>query len=226
MSLPLSDTTPSALQKLLTWMSPAFPVGAFAWSAGLESAIAERAVIDSATLQNWISGTLAHGGLLTDAILLAHAHRAAADPAQLSGLADLCLALAPARERHAETLTIGGSFVLAATAWPSDVYARLPPSCPYPIAVGAIAAAHGIGLDAALLGYLTAAVHSQISVAVRLVPLGQSDGLEVMAALEAQIALLAGTAATAGLADLGAIAYAADIAQMRHETLERRIFRS
>jgi len=258
-------TDPAALQKLLTWLSPAFPVGAFAWSAGLESAIAEKAVTDSVALQNWLSGSLAHGGIKTDAILLAQAWKvvdgatplptsptrgevqigdvakivphAPADTLPLVGragegvstladLADLAIALTPARERFAETTITGDSFALAAKAWPSEIYARLPQPCPYPIAVGAIAAAHGIGLDETLLGFLTAAVHGQISVAVRLVPLGQSDGLKVMAALEPAIAARAKAAAKAGLADLGAVAYATDIAQMRHETLEPRIFRS
>ena len=86
-------TEPAALQKLVTWLSPAFPVGAFAWSAGLETAIADRRVTDSERLQNWIDGALAHGGIRTDAILLAHAHRAFADQAGLQELADLSLAI-------------------------------------------------------------------------------------------------------------------------------------
>ena len=214
-------TEPAALQKLLTWLSPAFPVGAFAWSAGLESAIADRTLTDSIALQNWLEGVLAHGGLKTDAILLAHAWRGEPD---LQDLADLAIALTPARERFAETTITGDNFAIAAKAWPADL--TLPQPCPYPIAVGATARAHDIALMDALLAYLTAAVHSQISVAVRLVPLGQSDGLKVMAALEPHVATLARTAATATLADLGSIAYATDIAQMRHETLEPRIFRS
>ena len=216
-------TTPAALQKLMTWLSPAFPVGAFAWSAGLESAIAESRVTDSQSLQNWLEGTLAHGGLKTDAILLAQAWRIE-ELAALADLADLAIALTPALERHTETTTTGESFAAAMKAWPVEV--ALPTRCPYPIAVGAIAAAHEIGLDDTLLAFLTAAVHAQISVAVRLVPLGQTDGLRVMAALEPRVAALARTAATATLADLGGIAYATDIAQMRHETLEPRIFRS
>lgn len=259
-------TEPAALQKLLTWLSPAFPVGAFAWSAGLETAIAERSVTDSQSLQNWLKGALAHGGIRSDAIILAQAHRAVGtpsptgrgsagasgttgsfpqdgtsplagedgrgdaismDPAErLRDLAELCLALAPAAERHAETTLTGDAFAIAARAWPTDIHARLPRPCPYPVAVGALAAAHGIDLSATLLGYLTAAVHSQVSVAVRLVPLGQTGGLEVMAALEPRVAALARAAATATLADIGGIAYAADIAQMRHETLEPRLFRS
>ncbi|MDR3474028.1 MAG: urease accessory protein UreF [Devosia sp.] len=219
-------TGPAALQRLLTWLSPAFPVGAFAWSAGLETAIAGRTVSDSASLRNWLQGSLAHGGIRTDAIFLAHAFRAAADPAGLGELAELYLALTPAAERRAETLTTGEAFSIAARAWPSEVFSRLPEPCPYPIVVGAAAAAQQIPLTDGLIGFLTAAVHGQVSVAVRLVPLGQTAGLQVMAALEPAVAALAEFAASATLADLGAIAYAADIAQMRHETLEPRIFRS
>lgn len=259
----------AALQKLLTWLSPAFPVGAFAWSAGLESAIADGTLTDSAALQNWLEGALGHGGLRTDAIFLAQAWKlvqaaspsptlpargrvsagevgsegapgligtsplageagrggaAPTDQSALTDLADLAIALTPARERLAETTITGDNFALAAKAWPLDL--TLPQPCPYPIAVGAIAKAHGLALEDTLLAFLTASVHSQISVAVRLVPLGQTDGLRVMVALEPRVAALAKTAATATLADLGSIAYATDIAQMRHETLEPKVFRS
>jgi urease accessory protein len=214
------------LQKLLTWLSPAFPVGAFAWSAGLESAIIAGTVQDRATTQAWIEGVLAHGSLRTDAILFAHAHRAADDPAVLRDLADLCLALTPARERHDETTITGAAFAAAVRAWPTPVLANLPSPCPYPIAVGAIAAGHAIALDAALLAWLTSSIHSQVSVAVRLIPIGQSDGLAIMAALEPAIASSAALCQHAALDDIGAVAYAADIAQMSHETLTTRIFRS
>ena len=214
------------LQKLLTWLSPAFPVGAFAWSAGLEAAIVAGTVHDRATTEAWIVGLLHHGGIRTDAILFAHAHRAATDPAALRDLADLCLALTPARERHDETTITGAAFATAAKAWPTPVLANLPAPCPYPIAVGAIAAGHAIDLAAALLAWLTATVHGQVSVAVRLVPIGQSDGLAIMAALETPIAAMATLCQHATLDDIGAVAYAADIAQMAHETLTTRIFRS
>ena len=213
------------LQKLLTWLSPAFPVGAFAWSAGLETAIVDRRILDRVTTQAWIEANLAHGSLRTDAILLAHAHKAP-DAAALADLADLCLALTPARERHDETTITGDAFASAARAWPSPIYAALPQPCPYPIAVGAIAAAHGIALPATLLAFLTAAIHAQVSVAVRLVPIGQTDGLAIMAALEPIILARAELCQHAALDDIGGIAYAADIAQMHHETLPTRIFRS
>ena len=216
----------AALQRLLIWMSPAFPVGSFAWSQGLETAIGDGRVKLAGELTDWIGGSLAHGGLRTDAIILAHAHRGAGDGRTLQELADLSFALTAASERQMEMALTGEAFATAARAWPSDVFARLPESCPYPVAVGAIAAAQGIGLGDLLLGYLTAAVHAQVSVAVRLVPLGQTAGLQVMAGLEVAIADLAQAAARASLDDIGGIAYAADIAQMRHETIGTRVFRS
>jgi urease accessory protein len=219
-------TSTAALQRLLTWLSPAFPVGTFAWSQGLETAIADGRVTNAASLKDWIGGSLTHGALKTDAILLAHAYRGEADAELLAELADLGLSLAAASERHFETSLTGETFGIAARAWPSDVFARLPQPCPYPVAVGAIAGAQEIGLSETLIGYLTASVHSQVSVAVRLVPLGQTAGLQVMAGIEATVATLAETAASAALDDIGGIAYAADIAQMRHETIGTRVFRS
>ena len=215
-----------ALQRLLTWLSPAFPVGSFAWSQGLETAIGDARVTDAASLRDWIGGALAHGGLRTDAIILAAAHRAHNDANTLQEIADLALALTTASERQLETTLTGEAFANAARAWPSDVFARLPVPCPYPVAVGAIAAAQGLELGDVLTGYLTAAGQAQVSVAVRLVPLGQTGGLQVIAGLEAEVAGLVATAAKAGLDDIGGIAYAADIAQMRHETIAVRVFRS
>lgn len=214
------------LQKLLTWLSPAFPVGAFAWSAGLETAIARRKVTDRETAQDWIAGALNHGSLKTDAILMAQAHSGHDAPEHLAELADLCLALSPARERHAETVLTGNAFVLASAAWPTDKPQALPRPCPYPVAVGALAGAHGIERRATIIAFLTATVHAQVSVAVRLVPIGQTDGLSIMAALEPDIAALAELCGNAALDDIGSVAYGADIAQMQHETLPTRIFRS
>jgi urease accessory protein len=216
----------AGLQRLLTWLSPAFPVGTFAWSQGLETAIGDGRVSDAPTLKDWIGGSLSHGALKTDAILLAHAYRGETDAQALAELADLGLALTAPSERHLESSLTGESFARAARAWPSDVFARLPQPCLYPVTVGAVAGAHRIGLDATLLGFLTSSVHTQVSVAVRLVPLGQTAGLQVMAALEPAVAALAEAAANASLDDIGGIAYAADIAQMRHETIGTRVFRS
>lgn len=219
-------TDATALQRLLTWLSPAFPVGAFAWSQGLETAIADGRIRTGGDLRTWLDGLLAHGGLKSDAIVLAHAHRDHGDATKLRELGDLVLALTASSERTLEATLTGDNFAIAARAWPSDVFARLPEPCPYPVGVGAIGGAQELGLRDTLIGYLTAAIHAQVSVAVRLVPLGQTAGLQVMAGLEPAVAALAETAASASLDAIGGIAYAADIAQMRHETLGVRVFRS
>lgn len=216
----------AALQRLLTLLSPAFPVGAFAWSAGLETAIVEGAIADATTLQSWLVGLMVGGGIKSDAIFVAHAYRSASDAEALADLSDLCLALIPAAERRSETLTTGDAFVRAASAWPTPAPPQLPSPCPYPLAVGAIAAAQQVRLEETLVAFLTAAVQAQVSVAVRLVPLGQTQGLGVIAALEPRVRGLATDATAAPLDAIGGIAYGSDIAQMRHEELGTRIFRS
>lgn len=219
-------TETAALQKLLAWLSPAFPVGAFAYSAGLEQAIADGRVASATDLYCWIRGNLAHGAACTDAMLASLAHDAARNGQELCALADLCFALTPARERYEELAITGQAFVAAAAAWPDPVLDRLPKPCPYPIALGALASSHDISKAEMLTAWLTSYVQTQISVAVRLVPLGQTEGLAVLARLETPIADAAKRAHNASSDNLGAIGYAADIATMHHETLKTRIFRS
>lgn len=219
-------TDPVALQRLIAWFSPAFPIGAFAYSAGLETAIAEGTVRTPAALENWLTASLRHGSPCCDAILLTEAHRTADDGLSLGELADLALALIPAPERRAETLALGAAFRTAASAWPESTGAALPEDCPYPVAVGAIAAQSALPLLAVLTGFLTALAQSQISVAVRLVPIGQTDGLAILSRLEPEITAAARKAEKSSQNDLGAIGFAADIAAMAHESLGTRIFRS
>jgi len=219
-------TSALALQRLLVWASPAFPVGSFGYSAGLETAIARGQARSRESVQEWIGGNLESGAARNDAILAAEAHRRHEDVAGLAELADLCLALTPARERYMEVRAVGDAFLAAARAWPNPVHDRLPECCPYPVALGAAVGAAGISLGDMLVAFLTSYAQAQVSVAVRLVPLGQSEGVKILAALELLIARLAGELAATGLDDLGSAGFACDIAAMAHETLETRIFRS
>ncbi len=204
----------------LTWLSPAFPIGAFAYSHGLEWAVAAGDVTDRNALCAWLGELLHSGSGRNDAILLCSAYRAAQSPALLTEIAELASALAPASERRAETLAQGAAFARAAGAWGGTVTAALP------VAFGALAARHGIGEEAAVLGYLHAFSANLISAGARLIPLGQSDGLWVQAALAADILALAGEIRSQTLDDLGAACFRADIASMRHETQYTRLFRS
>jgi len=209
--------------RLLAWLSPAFPTGAYAYSHGLEWAVETGDVTDSDTLSAWLADVLAHGAGRNDAIVLRHAHRAAADPAALAGVAELAAATAPCRERQAETLGQGAAFVLAAAPWGTPT---LPARVPYPVAVGAMAGWHGIDEDSAAAGYLQAVTGNLISAAVRLVPLGQSAGLAVLASLEPVVLHIAAATRDATLDDLGGCAFRSDMASMQHETQYTRLFRS
>jgi len=217
-------TDGATLLRLLTWLSPAFPVGMFGWSHGLEQAIADGAVRDSDTLVDWISGLIASGSGWTDAVLFAEAHAAARDPDRLAELADLARALAPSAERLAETMGTGNAFLKAARAWPD--HCPVLDEAPWPVAVGAACGLAGIPLQSALVAALHAFAGNLVSVALRLVPLGQTEGVRSLAAVEAIILATASRAGRSTLDDLGSAALMSDIAAMRHETLQPRLFLS
>lgn len=228
------DTLPAgALWRLLAWMSPSFPVGAFAYSSGLEWAVEAGDIRDAVSLRRWLAVMLRDGGLFCDAALFANAHRATVsnDTAALAETAALALALVPSRERHLETTTQGKAFVDAIrSAWACAALDRLPLGpdghVAYPVAVAVATAGHGIPREPALHAFVHALVANLISAGVRLVPLGQTDGQRVLAALEPLAAETCARAVATPLDDIGSAAFRADIASMRHETQYTRLFRS
>jgi urease accessory protein len=211
-------STEAAQLRLLTWFSPAFPVGAFGYSHGLETAIREGRVADAETLEAWILGLLEHGSGWTDAVLFKLAW-SASDELELADLAELAEALAPSKERHRETMQLGAAFASAVQAW-----GRRAPSAPYPVVAGHACAAAHIPLAAALTAWLHGFAANLVSVAARAIPIGQSQAVRVLAALEPAVLDVAERAARAAQDDLGACAFFSDIAAMRHETLQPRLF--
>jgi urease accessory protein len=204
---------------LLTWMSPAFPTGAFAYSHGLEWAIDSRLVRDGEDLKGWIADLLRQGSGWNDAVIFARCWEE--EPSRLN---ELALALATSRERHLETTQLGRAFRIAAGVFAAPVLGD--EEIAYPVAAGSACAALGIDKPHALLAYLQGFAASLTSVAVRLVPIGQTAGLEVLRDLAPVISDAARRAADASLDDLGAITLLADIAAMKHETQRSRVFRS
>lgn len=216
---------------LLVWLSPAFPVGAFAYSHGLEWAFEAGDVTDAASLQGWLEDLLDHGSVRNDAILFAEAYRSADDPALLAEVAELALALASSAERRLETVTQGDAFAAAiAKTWPCAAIDRLraawPDSLAYPVAVGVAAAGHSVPLEDALEAFGLGFVANLVSASVRLGIVGQTDGQRVTAALIPAIRSLAAFAHGATLDDLGGAAFRSDLASLRHETQYTRLFRS
>jgi urease accessory protein len=223
----------AALYRLMTWLSPAFPVGAFSYSSGIEWAVEAGDITDAATLQDWLSSLLADGAGFCDGVFLAQAHRAAAhaDDGLLREVAELAAAFVASRERHLETTSQGRAFIeIARTAWNCEGLEHLVDVCggviAYPVAVGIVSAAHGIPLPATMHGFLHAVTSNWISAGARLVPLGQTDSQRVLSALEPVVVAAGRRALQAALDDAGGATFRADLASMRHETQYTRLFRS
>jgi urease accessory protein len=215
-----------ALLRLMAWLSPAFPVGSFAYSGGLERAVNDGLVHDAASLSDWLGAMMDHGAVWNDVVLLAESNRVQGNASALSEVAELAEALAGSRERHQETMLLGDAFLSAAGAWPDEVFIRLPKHVAYPVAVGAVSGAHGIGAEKAVAAFLHAYVSQAVSAGIRLGVAGQKDGVAIMAARERDIALLARRATGSTLDELGSATVQADIVSLRHETQSTRLFRS
>ncbi|MGV1755771.1 urease accessory protein UreF [Rhizobium sp. A22-96] len=210
----------------MAWLSPAFPIGSFAYSGGLERAVHDGLVHDSKSLKDWIETIIHHGAVWNDAVLLAEAHHAGEDAPRLAAVVELAEALAGSKERHTETMLLGEAFLSAAGAWPHGIFSILPAKAAYPVAVGAVAGAHAIPVEKALAAFLHALASQMLSAGIRLGVSGQKDGVAILAALEAAIADVAKRAGRSNLDDLGAATVQADIASLRHEIQGTRLFRS
>ncbi|MEQ6203478.1 urease accessory protein UreF [Sulfitobacter sp. HNIBRBA2951] len=212
---------------LAQWLSPSFPVGGFAYSHGLETAFQNGTVTSAQTLQDWLVDVLAHGSGRNDCILLRAAF-ASTTPAQLDIVNQTALAVSASHERIKETQLQGGAFAQTTAAiWGADEVAGTAPSdlC-YPVAVGNAAAQQALDVDLTATMYLHAFASNLVSAAVRAVPLGQTEGQRVLAALTAHCEQIADSTRTATLDDLASTTFLSDIAAMQHETLQPRIFRS
>ena len=227
------DAASAALYRLMAWLSPAYPVGAFSYSSGLEWAIEAGDIKDADNLRRWLAVVIGEGGAFCDAVFLVHAHRAISgdNKKALHEVAELAAAFAPSKERHLETTAQGRAFVEATrAAWPCAALDRLAEiwdgPIAYPVAVGVASAGHGIPLEAALNAYLHAVTANLISAGVRLIPLGQTEGQRLLAALEPVASATAQRALATSLDDVGGAAFRADIASMKHETQYTRLFRT
>lgn len=225
---------PDPLYRLLAWLSPAYPIGAFSYSHGVETAVEEGFIKDRVSLIGWLETVLRDGTGRVDGALFAAAHRAAAakDWTTLDAIAERAAAWRGTSEMALESRQQGGSFLsITRTAWAHPdldlVHERLGGEIALPVAVALTAAVHDIALDAALAGYLHAFTANLISAAVRSVPLGQSDGQMALARLEGAVRATAAAAITVGdLDEVGTATPLLDWCSLRHETQYTRLFRS
>lgn len=232
----MASLTDAALYKLMTWLSPNFPVGAFAYSHGLEYAVEAGIVADAASLRRWIEGVLAFGAGRVDAALFRAAYEAecSRDDDRLARVVERGEVLRGSAELALESSQQGRAFLrILNEVWPSprlaiwqsslDVIDRAPAHC---IAVAVAAALAGVPIAAGLNAYLNAFSANLVSAAVRLVPLGQTDGQRTLAALEPAVLAAVGEALAREPDDFGAAALTVDWMSMQHETQYTRLFRS
>lgn len=214
--------------KLLTWLSPSFPVGAYAYSHGVEFAIEHGLVTDADSATAWLSDLITEGSGQVDLVLMAHAYEITETGDALDALLALGSAFWPSVEIRKETLAQGDAFLRTIrTCWPAPIFDALEDEAlPYPIIVGLAARAHGLTLVPAMTGFAHAFVANLASAIVRLIPLGQTDGQRVTAALQSPIAVAVPRAADTSLDDIASTTMVSDICSMQHETQYTRLFRS
>jgi urease accessory protein len=230
----LMTTTEAALYRLMTWLSPAYPVGAFSYSHGLEYAVEEKLVRDRDSLTQWLTSAIEVGAGRIGGALLAEAWRAATarDDDRLEEVAALAAAWRSTRETALESEAQGAAFLsVTRAAWPHALLDRLVPErrggpIALSVAVGATCACHGIALAPALVAFLHAFAGNLVSAGLRLIPLGQSDGQLAMAALEPVVDRCARVCAEISLDEVGSAAPILDWCSMRHELQYTRLFRS
>ncbi len=224
--------------KLVAWLSPAMPVGAYSYSHALEAAVEAGAVADAASLRDYAVSVLHYGTGWTDGLLLRAAHEAGVDGAFQGWSPTEILATAAAlrgtSELALESAAQGRALLtVLRQAWPAAELDSLEDLCgqagvepPYALVLGIAARAHGLPLDAVLPAFLQAFAANLISAGIRLIPLGQTDGQRLTAALEAAVVEVVVLVMASGVEDLGSAALAIDLFSMAHETQYTRLFRS
>ncbi|WP_298908075.1 urease accessory UreF family protein [uncultured Aliiroseovarius sp.] len=217
----MATPTDAQILTLTQWLSPAYPVGAFAYSHGLEAAADQGWVTDASSLESWLEDVIWHGAGRSDALLLAAAWQAEStqDIAQIDATAR---AFAASKERLLETTQQGASFALVT----SDIWGGELSGLTYPVALGVAASCHGLPLTLTQTMYLQAFLSNLVAAGQRLLPVGQTAGQAMLRRLSSTLPDLAQETAHGDLDQLGATAFLSDIASMKHETQYSRIFRS
>ena len=222
----------AGLYRMLAWLSPGFPIGAFSYSHGLEAAAEAGRVRDRSSLQGWIAAVVALGGGRVDADILRDAHHAAAanDTELLSAANRRGLAYRATAELALETSAQGEAFLATCrAAWPEPfctLWATSLDAVCHPAAVGAAMARAGIPIASALTGYLHAMAANLTSAGLRLGIIGQTDGQRILAALEPVVVEAVAGAIARDRAEFGTATFAVDLASIAHETQYTRLFRS
>jgi urease accessory protein len=227
---------PLAFLRLQTWLSPAFPIGSYGYSHGLEWAVDAKWVHDRASLIDWLAADLRYGSGRNEAIFFREAWISAEanDRDRLLEIVELGAAFRGTSEFALESSQQASACrVTLSQVWPDPLLdwlaetlgaRRIPPSLA--VVLGIRSAKQGIPLIASLPAFLQSYVANFVTAGVRLVPLGQTDGQTAIAALENAVLDASAEAVNATTKDLGSAGFMVDLASMAHETQYTRLFRS
>jgi len=227
----MHTSTDMALYPLLSWMSPAYPVGAFTFSQGLENAVDTKLINNFKQTSNWIAQMLEFGNGYSDLVFLACAWESAYDKQSLKDLMLTALAFLPTSELHLESTAQGAAFFkVTQDTWSCETLDLLLSlklkHHAYPVVVGIAARGHQIDKTTLMSAFGHAYLSNLVSAAVRLVPLGQTDGQRLIASLNHPLLETIERALTTSPTDLATSTLMADITSMHHETQYTRLFRS
>ena len=218
LKVPMYTPTDAKLITVMQWLSPAFPIGGFAYSHGLEWAINKGYVSNRAELQKWISDLLEYGSLKNDAILIKLVLQGS-DPKEIN---EIAIALCPANERLSETQLQGGAFCkIMREVWSLEI-----DELTLPIALALAAKNESIDQNLVLPAYLHSFCSNLISVAMRLIPIGQTDGQKTLRELSPLISDSVRAVAKSDKDDLGSACFLSDVSAMQHEYLQPRVFKT
>ncbi|WP_244534460.1 urease accessory protein UreF [Halomonas caseinilytica] len=220
---------PLALVGLLQLVSPALPIGAFAWSQGLESAFELGWVGDEKSLETWVHGVLDDGLMHCDLPVLARAMRAwaAGDSAALTYWNDWLLANRETRELLEEEERLGAALVRLLDNLALLPSAPRPPESPgYVVMFGLAAWRRDIDERSALLGFAWAWLENQLAVACKALPLGQTAAQRIIERMRPALTRAVETALTLPDDELGPALPGLALASALHETQYSRLFRS
>jgi urease accessory protein len=227
---------PLPLLRLQSWLSPAFPIGSYSYSHGLEWAVEAEHVQDRRSLVDWLEADLSYGSGRNEAIFFREAWRCATedDCAKLCELAELAAAFRGSSEFALESSQQGAACLATLRrVWPdrlldwlSEILGERDIRPTFSVVLGIRSARQGIPVSLALPAFLQNYIANLVTAGVRLIPLGQTEGQAALLELEEPVLATSAQTKRSTLADLGSAAFMVDLASMEHETQYTRLFRS
>ena len=212
------DMKSSILEKhtLTQWLSPSYPIGAYNFSQGLEYAVKESLVSDEKTLKDWLRENLELGYFRNDAIFVKLAFFSENEE-QLEKLVELMNAFSTSKSRLDEQILQGKAFFKVT---PNSTDA------PYPIALGMAAKNYDLKIEEVIPLFLQSCLSNVISVAQRLLPIGQTGAVKILRDLFPKIEEVSKLVLRSSEADILSSCYLTDCCSIFQETIDGKIFKS